>query len=230
LRSCTGQGHSLQCAQQYYRVTEDNRSAYKVVMGDCEPIPPQPLVTASVAHLTPSLPATAASSPHLTGRAAVSSNTRSDAHPNLMSLESTPPPCKKQRTNTWASVAEGVSRILNRASPIQAMAMGASPLGADHPFANRPSARVPASDAERTWLFNYFRQDTHIYDVQRGHIFRSCLDAILVQDSARAVFHERHVQSSDRLKTIALHVIDCVKMHNETGAYPEWYQIDEYAM
>ena len=211
-----------------------------MVMGDCEPIPPQPLVTASVAHLTPSLPASAASSPLLTGTAASSTVTASvahltpslpasDVHPSMMSLEATPPPCKKQRTNTWASVAEGVSRIHNRASPIQAMAMGASPLGADHPFANRPSARVPASDAERTWLFNYFRQDTNIYDVQRGHIFRSCLNAIRVQDSARAVFHERHVHNSDRLKNIALPVIDCVKMHNETGAYPEWYQIEEYA-
>jgi len=138
------------------------------------------------------------------------------------------PPQKKPRLNTWASVEERVLSIHDRESPIQAMAMSASPIGANHPFYDRSSARVPVTNAEKTWLFNYFVDNKIIYNEQRGNIFKLCLNAILIEDSARLVFHSRHVHNTDRLKNLAQPVIDSVKLYHQSHQHPPWYERNEY--
>ena len=46
MRTCTAQGHSREVAYQYYKVTDQSRSAYEVVMGDT-PAAPVPLSAAT---------------------------------------------------------------------------------------------------------------------------------------------------------------------------------------
>ena len=99
--------------------------------------------------------------------------------------------------------------------------------GTTHPYFNSNCTRIPASDEERSWLFDYFTGDTDIYLEQRGNIFRKCLDCIRSDDAARSLFHERHVHNSDRLKTISLPVIATVKMYRDQGLLPEWYLTEE---
>jgi hypothetical protein len=66
----------------------------------------------------------------------------------------------------------------------------------------------------------YIGKSAILFKQQRGSLFRECLDTIRVQNTARSLFHERHVFNSDRLKTLCLPIIACIKQYHEDGIEP----------
>jgi hypothetical protein len=114
----------------------------------------------------------------------------------------------------------GVAGILARSNQISAMTPRRC-LGIDHPGFDSDSKRIAASNTEKSWLFNYFLIASTNGD-NGGNIYKDCLNAILINNIARGIFHERHVLSSDRLKTITLPVIKSVKEYENNNVVPEW--------
>lgn len=132
--------------------------------------------------------------------------------------------CSRPSLKRKFTLEDGVMSIAARADQLQGLASVLSVVGEEHPNFEKNSERVPASDNEKTWLFNYFNRNDDIFQTGKNNLFRCCLDAILVQNDARVLFHERHVHNSDRLKTCSLPVIKEVKQFRQDGMYPTWYK------
>lgn len=115
----------------------------------------------------------------------------------------------------------GVAGINARRDQIEAMPQPRE-IGIDHPCFESDTQRVPSSDMEKSWLFHYYSDAFDTDSSQGGNCYRDCLNAIRANDIARGVFHKRHVMSSDRLKTIALPVLKCVKIYKENDIEPAW--------
>lgn len=259
MRSCTGQGHSLQTARQYYKVSDQCRSAYSVVMGDGPhtPVGVETLtaLTAS-AHIvtpasgpviqTPPTPPTPVAvedqlsvgvidepdddmdwSNEPSVAAAVKAVYETSAHmkQHQADVAGGGSPLPSSPLKRKFRLEDGVDKISSRAMKMEQVGAALSPLGLEHPEYVGQSVRVPASDEEKTWLFNYYNRndDFQVGQVGRTNLFRRCLDAILVQNDARVLFHQRHVYNSDRLKTCSLPVIKEVKQYRDDGMYPAWY-------
>jgi hypothetical protein len=254
LRSCTSQGHSPQTARLYYKVSDQCRSAYDVVMGDSPPStsmvsplsvsPVAPLSVSPVAPLsvTP-LSVIPAGDPGVEVNAQTSATVASvvdkpfsDSSYMKLVAEAVAAVMKPRNiVEAGASgsrpslkrkftLEDGVMSIAARADQLQGLASELSVVGQEHPNFEKNSERVPASDNEKTWLFNYFNRNDDIFQTGKNNLFRCCLDAILVQNDARVLFHERHVHNSDRLKTCSLPVIKEVKQFRQDGMYPTWYK------
>jgi hypothetical protein len=131
-------------------------------------------------------------------------------------------PVKKMKLQL--TMEDGVASIYARDKEMASMPAPCQ-MGSNHPCFESNSLRVPASDAEKSWLFHYYLKSS---PVQGGNPYQSCLNAICINNIARALFHERHVRNSDRLKTIALPVIKSVKEYEEFQIVPEWLLLHEY--
>jgi hypothetical protein len=125
------------------------------------------------------------------------------------------------------TLEDGVAGINARRDQILALSPPRQ-IGIDHPCFESVTQRVPSSDAEKNWLFHYYSDalgnGDGIVSDHRGNSYRDCLNAIRVNNFARGIFHERHVMSSDRLKTIALPIIKLVKSYDEDNIVPDWLQ------
>jgi hypothetical protein len=268
LRSCTSQGHSPQTARQYYKVSDQCRSAYDVVMGDSPlsmvsplsvipvaplsvtplsvipvaPLSVPPLSVIPVAPLSvipagdPGVEVNAQTSTVMAPVASVVDKPGNDSSYLKLVAEAVAAVMKPRNiVEAGASssrpllkrkftLEDGVMSIAARADQLQGLASVLSVVGQEHPNFEKNSERVPASDNEKTWLFNYFNRNDDIFQTGKNNLFRCCLDAILVQNDARVLFHERHVHNSDRLKTCSLPVIKEVKQFRQNGMYPTWYK------
>jgi len=124
---------------------------------------------------------------------------------------SSPPP--------FSYYAEEVRHIEARADTVREC-VGRSTDGALHPHYTSSGLRIPVSTSEKRWLFDYFNAVGA--DVLSGNYYSDCRTCILGDTAARLLFHPRHISNSDRVKTMAKPIIECVKNLQNVG-YPIWY-------
>jgi hypothetical protein len=230
VRNLMVQGHTQATAASYYNIEDGEQSAYDVVTGQdtsslgsprlATTTPPSLLISPPAIMLAPELVSNSPLHTELPTTSQIISPSLPELITHAVEMLSSPTPSseespkkKKKFTmeDSFASI-EARGNLIATMTPLCKM-------GRDHPDVDSPRKRIKGSNVEKSWLFHYYLEASKSSE---GSIYSDCLSAIRVNDAARAIFHERHVLNSDRLKTIAIPVIACVKVYEETNVEPEW--------
>lgn len=90
------------------------------------------------------------------------------------------------------------SDLLNADAPISQNAVGESEWGSDHPHRHSSvTVKIPFSAQEVAYLQSYFASHAD----GKGNLVARCLQHIKADPAARPIFHEKHIASSDRLRS-----------------------------
>jgi hypothetical protein len=158
LQSCAFQGHSEETAKKYYRISKttiaNTETAYATMMGD---------ESTDTSVLPVSLPTTTTTTTNLAISAAADVPVGlSTPSRTKRALDVTTPPSSAKRALTDKVVAqEARQEIISRVAD-------STQDGVLHPLFLNSTKKVPASDSEKTWLFNYFKGLPEL----RGNYFR----------------------------------------------------------
>ena len=88
--------------------------------------------------------------------------------------------------------------LLDIDAPLSQNAVGESEWGSDHPHRHSSvNVKIPFSAQEVAYLQSYFANHAD----GKGNLVARCLQHIKADPAARPIFHEKHIASSDRLRS-----------------------------